>query len=140
MLWQVGFALQDLHVGGVGSWANHVNNNGQIVGHWLDHTGRQFGFLWQAGSSVGLTGLPTHPNAIPRRINEFGFVVGTCLDALIPAHSGWGNWVATDINELGEISGTGFKNGLTADVLELDSPPTQRFTFSPKLNPVKLQR
>ncbi len=132
VLWQVGSALQDLHVGGVGSWANDVNNNGQIVGHWLDHTGRQFGFLWQAGSSVGLTGLTTHPNAIPRRINEFGLVVGTCLDAnlghsvgvlwdragrvyrldaLIPAHSGWENLVATDINELGEISGTGIKNG-----------------------------
>jgi len=63
VLWQVGSALQDLHVGGVGSWANDVNNNGQIVGHGLDHIGRQFGFLWQAGSSVGLSGLTTHPNA-----------------------------------------------------------------------------
>jgi probable HAF family extracellular repeat protein len=132
VLWQVGTAPQDLQVGGVSSRANDVNNLGQVVGHWLDGNGQQFGFLWQAGSSAGLAGLTTHPNSVPRRINEFGFVVGICqdanlgdsvgvlwdrsgqvhrLDALIPANSGWANLVATDINDLGEISGTGFKNG-----------------------------
>lgn len=90
--------------------------------------GKQAGFLWEHGQ---ITLINAGPNAlIPRRLNDQGQVVGklfqgegkstaflwqdgqlTDLNTLIPKDSGWVLTDATDINNHGQIVGSGEHDG-----------------------------
>ena len=111
-----------------------INNAGQIVGHLGgndDGTGRAF--LFSGGNLQDLGMLPDHKFARANAINNAGDIVGFVmpsflfgggerafvfrngtmqdLNNLIPANSGWLLSKAEDVNDAGQIVGTGLKDG-----------------------------
>jgi probable HAF family extracellular repeat protein len=110
-LWDKGIVhdLGALHAN-EGSEAYGLNDNVQIVGRSGNHA-----FLWQNGLMTDL-GAGAAFN-----INKGGAVIGdnflwhngahTPLVALLPPHSGWTSLQGRDINDYGDIVGTGVHNG-----------------------------
>ncbi|HZT42487.1 MAG TPA: hypothetical protein VFA07_09855 [Chthonomonadaceae bacterium] len=112
-----------------------INDAGQIIGTSQVNNGAQLdGFLWQNGQMIDLsaqTGKPFQPMGI----NNAGQIVGTAaigsastgatfyhaflwlngkltdLNSLLPSNSGWVLNVASDINNRGQICGSGTHNG-----------------------------
>ena len=112
-LWDKGIAqdLGALHAN-EGSEAYGINDKKRIVGRSGNHA-----FLWHYGAMTDL-GVGSAYN-----INSNGAVIGdsflwhggirTALTALLPPNSGWSSLEGRDINDHGEIVGTGVHNGKT---------------------------
>jgi len=125
-LWENG-QMRDLGTLGGSSFsvAYDINDNAQVVG---ESSGR--GFLWEDGAMTELVGIE------PTAINDSGRVVGSAcifdggegcsnrattwedgqtsdLNDLIDPASGWTLREANDINDAGQIVGTGEVNGET---------------------------
>jgi len=112
VLWDKG-VVQDLGTMLVneGSEAYGINDGGQVVGRSGNNA-----FLWQNGVFHNLG-----PGAA-YNINNHGFVIGdtflwhagirTPLAALLPPNSGWQITEGRDINDAGEIVGTGIHAGV----------------------------
>jgi probable HAF family extracellular repeat protein len=116
--------------GAANSWANGVNNVGQVVGFSGNSINDYHAFLWDAVNGMQdlgtLGGVRSYANAI----NDAGQIVGfaalpsgiqhaflydsgvmTDLNDLIPPDSGWEVYQASGINSSGQIVGEGFHNG-----------------------------
>jgi probable HAF family extracellular repeat protein len=116
--------------GAANSWANGVNNVGQVVGFSGNSPNDYHAFLWDAVNGMQdlgtLGGVRSYANAI----NDAGQVVGfaalpsgvqhaflydggvmTDLNDLLPPGSGWEVYQAYGINASGQIVGEGFHNG-----------------------------
>ncbi len=147
-LWENG-QMRDLGtLAGSYSVAYDINDNGQVVGESASR-----GFLWQSGAMTELVGIT------PSAINDSGQVVGSAcifdggeegcsdrartwengqtsdLNDLIDPASGWTLREATDVNDAGQIVGTGEVNGETHAFLltpDPDAPPAD--TTEPTLN------
>jgi probable HAF family extracellular repeat protein len=112
-LWDKGIAqdLGALHPN-EGSEAYGINDKTQVVGRSGNHA-----FLWRNGAMADL-GAGTAYN-----VNNIGAVIGdsflwqggarTALTALLPPNSGWTSLEGRDINDYGEIVGTGVHSGNT---------------------------
>ncbi|MCP4093530.1 MAG: hypothetical protein GY747_08775 [Planctomycetes bacterium] len=87
VIWEQGVATQLPTLGGNAGQANALNDFGIVVGHAKDSNNQRKASHWQ-GSTV---------------LN---------LNTAIASGSGWELMSANDINELGEICGTGFFQGL----------------------------
>jgi probable HAF family extracellular repeat protein len=122
---------------GIGTLGGHTSNGydindlGQIVGDSSLANGEMHAFVWDAVNGMrdlGTSGLQSMAN----HINNQGIIVGAVevtpgnhraavfdeeaghelLQNLIPANTGWERLnYATDINDLGQIVGTGVLNG-----------------------------
>ncbi len=128
VLWD-GDSITDLGtLGGEGSIATAINDNGQIVGSSLQEEGGSRAFLWEDAEITNLGVLPEGGDAsYATDINSAGQVVGLIegygdlarvaflwqngemidLNALIPADSGWVLLGATAVNDAGQIVGFG---------------------------------
>jgi probable HAF family extracellular repeat protein len=128
VLWN-GDSITDLGtLGGEGSIATAINNNGQIVGSSLQEEGGSRAFLWEDDEMSNLGVLPEGGDAsYATDINSAGQVVGLVegygdqgriaflwqndemidLNTLIPADSDWVLLGATAINDAGQIVGFG---------------------------------
>lgn len=97
-LWQNGIMTDLGTLGGDSSGAAAINNHGQIVGHSKTASGGFGSFVWENGIMYD-------------------------LDALIPANSGWVTQAlyGIDINDNGQIAGTGLFNGEQRAFLISDS-------------------
>jgi probable HAF family extracellular repeat protein len=109
------------------SFANALNDKGQITGSSGDTYGEQHAFLYNNGIMQDIGTLPGYLHAAGEDINNNGQIVGrafdpssstghaflyengqmTDLNSLIAADAGWTLATATGINDLGQIVGTG---------------------------------
>ncbi|MEC7584969.1 MAG: hypothetical protein VYE77_11685 [Planctomycetota bacterium] len=130
-LWTWPTGMVDIgNLGGFYCDPEDLDNWGRIVGASADPLGNYRPFLWENGVMNDLGTLGGTAGRA-RGINDFGVVVGTARDAsetgraviwengsvadlnsLIAPGSGWELTGARDINELGEIAGTGLRNGV----------------------------
>jgi uncharacterized repeat protein (TIGR01451 family) len=126
------------------SVANGINNDGVIVGQTQVVGGGLHPFVWTNGDWDVLTEIAGTAQAV----NDHGTVVGesftpageagfvyqdgvlTNLNAVIPAGSGWMIGPAYDINEAGQIVGSGFLNGEGRGYLLTPTPPTADLALS----------
>ena len=114
------------------SWAYGINDLGYVVGG-ADVSGytHENAFIWIDGTMYNLGRLPGHQSAFGLCINNNGVVVGDCssgfptvdafmweqrsgmrkLSDLLAPRSGWRLNVAYEINEVGQITGYGFRGG-----------------------------
>jgi probable HAF family extracellular repeat protein len=65
--------------GSVETWARGVNNQGEVVGYYLDQQPRIRGFKWKNGS-FGALDFPGAGLTVPSKINDSGEVVGYFID------------------------------------------------------------
>lgn len=116
-LWDKGIArdLGALHAN-EGSEAYGMNDKTQVVGRSGNHA-----FLWHAGAMTDLGAGAAY------NVNIHGTVIGdsflwhggvrTALTTLLAANSGWSSLEGRDINDHGEIVGTGVHQGNTSAFL-----------------------
>ncbi len=110
-------ALTDLGtLGGPGSAATGINNNGEVVGE------AQLGTLLSPGDFHAFRWDPVN-----------GMVD---LNNLLPAGSGWVLGNALKINDNGQILVTGFLNGVAATALLQPVPPPTIVNITPNLAPL----
>jgi probable HAF family extracellular repeat protein len=120
--------------GGASSFGIAVNDRNDVVG-WGDsnNDGRAVrGIIWSGGNMTALDPLPNRDQSSANGINNGGVVVGASgsastrgadahaiiyangkmqdLNDLIPSDSGWTLQMASDINDKGQIVGTGLLN------------------------------
>lgn len=117
------------------SEAQDVNEIGQIVGYNTLATGAKHATLWQSGQTIDLDTLHT-ADSTAYAINDSGTIVGDAgfafiyqdgqmrlLDDLIDPASGWQLRVGYDINNSGQIVGSGDFHGATHAFLLTPVPP-----------------
>ena len=139
--------------------ANDINNLNQIVGYFYDTDSTVAGFIWEDNN---YTFLPT--KSVATAINDSGVVVGRYrpinfppqhafvydhingfrdLNDLIPAGTGWELTDASDINDLGQIVGSGTLNGfsqsyiLTPNTLIVTRPISRELFIAGELDTIK---
>jgi probable HAF family extracellular repeat protein len=139
--------------------ANDINNLNQIVGYFYDTDSTVAGFIWEDNN---YTFLPT--KSVATAINDSGVVVGRYrpinfppqhafvydhvngfrdLNDLIPAGTGWELTGASDINDLGQIVGSGTLNGfsqsyiLTPNTLIVTRPFSRELFIAGELDTIK---
>lgn len=131
-LWQPGLGMIDIgHLGGTYCSPEDINQHGQIVGQSKDALGNGRPFLWQSGTMLDL-GTLGGATGRAKGLNDHGDVVGNAFDLggvqravlwpqgaapvdlnqFLPVGSAWDLTGAHEINELGEICGTGLHNGV----------------------------
>ena len=117
-------------LGGKVTAATDLNNVGQVVGYSQTRNSECHGFIYSGSTLTDLGTLPGGTQSFAYGINNSGQVVGASdsvvstlhaflysggrmkdLNALIPANSGWVLTEARDINDGGQIVGTGIKDG-----------------------------
>jgi probable HAF family extracellular repeat protein len=130
-LWRDGVWEELGTLGGCGGLALGVNNLDQVVG-WadtVDCTGIH-AFRWENGEMTDLGTIPCCNTSVATAINDDGVIVGyggysgvesdafiyrdgrmIPLDRLLPPGAGWDLINAMDINETGQIVGSGFYRG-----------------------------
>ena len=120
------------------SQANGINSDGVIVGQTQVVGGALHPFVWTNGDWDVLTEISGTAQAVNDHgtvvgesftpAGEFGFVyedgVVTDLNTVIPAGSGWLIGPAYDINEVGQIVGSGILNGEGRGYLLTPTAPT----------------
>ena len=129
-LWENGQMTDLGTLGGTNAAANGINDLSQIVGSSTIPNGRLHAFLWENGTMQDL-GTLTGVNSFAFAINDSSQIAGgfqllsgegrACiwyngtasdLNTLIPPNTGWTLELARDINNKGEIVGSGKLNGL----------------------------
>ena len=129
--WTYGNGMVDIgNLGGVHCGPRVIDNFGRIAGESTDAAGRWRPFLFQGGVMVDV-GTLGGDEGVVHGLNDFRVGVGASddinqdqratlweggnihdLNTLISPGTGWDLTGAQDINELGEICGTGWINGL----------------------------
>ena len=136
-----------------------INNLNQIVGYFYDTDSTVAGFIWEDNN---YTFLPT--KSVATAINDSGVVVGRYrpinfppqhafvydhvngfrdLNDLIPVGTGWELQDASDINELGQIVGSGTLNGfsqsyiLTPNKLVVTKPSSRELFIAGEIDTIK---
>ena len=136
-----------------------INNLNQIVGYFYDTDSTVAGFIWEDNN---YTFLPT--KSVATAINDSGVVVGRYrpinfppqhafvydhvngfrdLNDLIPVGTGWELQDASDINELGQIVGSGTLNGfsqsyiLTPNKLVVTKPSAGELFIAGEVDTIK---
>lgn len=84
--------------GATASWANGLNNNGDVVGYSFTSGGQQRAVLWRNGNIVDLGVLAGQSSSIANDINDLGQIVGTSGDRLFL----WENGVMRDLGKYSE--------------------------------------
>ena len=128
-----------------------INNPGQATGEILDINNNQHALLYTNGVTQDLSTLPGHRVSTGFGINDHGDVVGASsaccqvsdrshafiysngmmqdLNDLIPAGSGWFLESAFDINQVGQIVGTGHIDSDNGRLHPFLLTPVQNFNF-----------
>jgi probable HAF family extracellular repeat protein len=122
------FTVLPTLLGAFSSSANAINSAGQIVGQANLESGGGRAWLYSGGVLTDLGLLPGSAFAYSyaTAINNLDHVVGgsgnraflykdgvmTDINSLLPANAGWQINYAADINDAGQIVGSGFHNGL----------------------------
>lgn len=138
-LWSTATGMRDLgSIGGGSSYANGINNAGQVVGYY-ETASSYHAFLWTASSGMQDLGTLGGDFAIASGINSAGQVVGGSSNASGEVHAFL--WTATSgmkdlgdtlrgtfsdavaINDQGAITGTASQVGDTRYVAFLRTPP-----------------
>lgn len=149
-LWEGGMMSDLGTLGGMASEAFDGNEAGQIVGWAQDQPGGKFyqAFLWQGGTMTNLGGIGGFDWSSAEAINNLGTVVGMGmigqvesgfaydpalgirdLADLIPPNSGWTDLNPWDLNDSGQIAGTGTINGARHGFLMTPLPPIPAVSF-----------
>ena len=109
------------------SYANGINNNGQVVGMSMVSGGNSHAFLYSSGVMTDLGTLPGGSSSVAFGINNKGQILGGSTTAasgpwepflysagtmkdmnnLIPTNSGWTSLGVSGINDQGQIVGSG---------------------------------
>jgi probable HAF family extracellular repeat protein len=123
--------LTDLgSLGGRMTTPTDINDSSQVVGYAQVRSGENHAFLYRAGRLTDLGTLPGGTQSYAYAINNMGQAVGASdssatgqlavvfdrgevrdLNRLIPAGAGWLLTEARDINDSGQIVGTGVVDG-----------------------------
>lgn len=116
-------------MGGRTTTPSDINNAGHVVGSGQIKGGEERAFLYAAGKLTNLGTLPGGTQSFAYAVNNLGQAVGAAeasgslravlyeagqiidLNTLIPVQSGWLLTEARDINDKGQITGTGTING-----------------------------
>jgi probable HAF family extracellular repeat protein len=131
-----GFLLDETGLSDLGSLGGRmttptdINDSRQVVGYAQVRSGESHAFLYQAGRLTDLGTLPGGTQSYAYAINNLGQAVGASdssagaqlavlfdrgvlrdLNRLIPADARWRLTEARDINDSGQIVGTGIFNG-----------------------------
>ncbi|MDP6963297.1 MAG: hypothetical protein QGF46_03935 [Planctomycetota bacterium] len=130
--WQYATGMLNIgHLGGTFCDPEDIDNHGRIVGASKDSLGSTRPFIWESGTIRDL-GTLGGTEGRAKGINDHGDVVGNAhdgsgvkratlwpnsgaaidLNQFLPVGSGWDLSGAHEINELGEITGTGLLNGV----------------------------
>ena len=104
-LWSSTTGMQDLGSPGGSSYANGINNAGQVVGYYVTYAGTYRAFLWTPSGGMQDLGTLGGDFAIASGINSSGQVVGGASTASGEAHAFL--WTATSgMQDLGTLGGT----------------------------------
>ncbi|MHC4742760.1 MAG: PEP-CTERM sorting domain-containing protein [Planctomycetota bacterium] len=130
-IWEDGILRELATPAGLQSRAVEINNNGQVVGYYIDSTKDDRAVIWD---SYGMHELPGGPESQARAINDSGLAVGFARrEGHGISASLWENLVltdlgllltgtsrASDINNHGQVVGTvyGDQNGYLWDPVE----------------------
>lgn len=144
-LWSNG-TMTDLGTVEGQSHAEDINNTGQVVGWFTPYPGQQRSFLWSDGTitDLGSVGGALGGSSRAFGINDHGQVVGETgdyhaflwsngmmkdLNRLIDPALGWTLVGAEDINNAGQIVGTGTLNGQTRAYLLTPVPEADSYAY-----------